>query len=60
MPKIDIVNCKTESSSLAFPFVLAMANENTIADNISVFENININQLGLIKDNIWFNGSFYI
>lgn len=60
MPKIDVINCKTESSNLTFPFILAMASENTIAGNISIFEKININQLGLIKDNTWFNKSLYI
>lgn len=34
----------------AYLFVPAMANKSTIAGNISVFEELNNNQLGLEKD----------
>lgn len=50
MPKVDIIDCKTEGSGLPFPFAPAMASENTIVGNISVFEDLNMNQLGLTKD----------
>lgn len=60
MPKVDVIDCKTEGSSSAFPFAPAMASENTTAGNISVFEYLNINQLGLTKDDPRFNKSLYI
>lgn len=60
MPKVDVIDCKTEGSSSAFPFAPAMASENTTAGNISVFEDLNINQLGLTKDDPRFNESLYI
>ena len=50
MPKVDIIDCKTEGSTIAYPFAPAMASESTTAGNISVFEDLNINQLGLKKE----------
>lgn len=50
MPKVDIVNCENKSATEAYPFALSIANENTTAGNISVFEDLNIHQLGLDKD----------
>ena len=50
MPKVEIIDCKTEGPTSAYPFAPAMASESTTAGNISVFEDLNINQLGLEKD----------
>lgn len=50
MPIIDIINCKTEGPTEAYPFAPSMASENTTAGNITVFEDLNIGQLGLDKD----------
>lgn len=50
MPKVDVIDYKTEGSTVAYPFAPAMASENTIAGNINVFEELNINQLGLSKE----------
>lgn len=50
MPKVDIIDCKTEGVTAAYPFAPSMSNESTTAGNISVFENLNIRQLGLDKD----------
>lgn len=50
MPKVDVIDCKTEGSTIAYLFAPAMASESTTAGNISVFEDLNINQLGLKKE----------
>lgn len=60
MPKVDIIECKTEGATSAFPFAPAMASENITAGNISVFEELNINQLGLAKDDLCFHELLYI
>lgn len=43
MPKVDIIDCKTESSSLVFLFILAIANESRTISNINIFKELNIN-----------------
>ena len=55
MPKVDIINCNTKGVIKAYPFALFMSNESTIAGNISVFEDLTIQQLGLDKDDSHFN-----
>lgn len=50
MPKVDIIDCKTESSIIAYPFAPVIASKSTTAGNISMFEDLNINQLGLKKE----------
>lgn len=50
MLKVDIVNCESEGATEAYPFAPSMANESTTAGNISVFEDLNIYQLVLDKD----------
>lgn len=50
MPKVDIIDCKTEGSTLAYPFAPAMASESTTTRNINIFKDLNINQLGLQKE----------
>lgn len=52
MPKFDIINCKTKDLTMAFSFALLMASESTIVVNISIFEELNICQLGLLKDDL--------
>ncbi len=44
MLKVDIIDYKTESSMVAYLFVLVMTSESTIIGNINVFEELNINQ----------------
>ena len=60
MPEVDIIECKTKGVTLAFPIAPAMGNESTTAGYISVFEKLNINQLGLVKDDFCFNKHLYI
>lgn len=60
MPKIDIIEWKTKDMTSPFLFVLAMVSESIIARNINVFEELNVNQLGLVKDNLCFDELFYI
>lgn len=50
MPKIDIINCEKEGAIEVYPFAPSMASESTTAGNISVFEDLNIKQLGLEKE----------
>ena len=50
MPKIDVINCKTEGSTVTYSFVAAMTSESNIASNINVFEELIVNQLGLSKE----------
>ena len=60
MPKIDIIECKTKDMTSAFLFVPAMVSESITTRNISVFEELNVNQIGLVKDSLCFNELFYI
>lgn len=55
MPKVDIINCKTEGVTEVYPFAPSMSNKSTIVGNISVFEDLNIGQLGLDKDDPCFD-----
>lgn len=60
MPKVNIIKCKTKDATLTYPFASAMASKVTTAGNINVFEKLNINQLGLIKDDPRFDELLYI
>lgn len=60
MPKVDIIEYKIQNATPAFLFVSAIANKSTAVENISIFEKLNINQLGLAKNNLYFNELFYI
>lgn len=46
--------------TLTFLSALVMTSESTMAENISGFEELNINQFGLAKDNSCFNEVLYI
>ena len=43
MPKANLIDCKTEASTIAYLFILVMASKSTITRNINVFEELNIN-----------------
>lgn len=60
MLKVDIIEYKTKSVTSAFPFAPAMASESTTARNINIFEELNINQLSLAKDDPCFDELLYI
>lgn len=60
MPKVDIINCETKGVTEAYLFAPYMSNESTTAGNISVFEDLNIGQLGLDKDYLRFDELFTI
>lgn len=60
IPKVNIIECKTKGTTSAFLFAPAMASESTTAENINVFEELNINQLGLAKDDLCFDELLYI
>ena len=55
MPVIDVIDCKTEGTTRAYLFAPSMASESITAGNISVFEDLNINQIGWDKDDPRFN-----
>lgn len=55
MLKVDIINCKTEGITEAYPFAPSISNKSAIAGSISVFEDFNISQLGLNKDDPHFD-----
>ena len=50
MPVIDVINCKTKRSTRAYPFAPSMASKSITARNLSVFEDLNITQIGKDKD----------
>lgn len=49
MPKVDSINCKTKGLTTAYLFAPAIANKSITTDDISVFKELNVNQLGLSK-----------
>lgn len=49
MSKIDIINYKTKSLTIMYFFALVMTTKSTTANNISVFKELNFDQLGLSK-----------
>ena len=54
MPIINWINCKTEGCTKAYPFAPSMFSESSTAGNLSVFEDLNIVQMGLDKsDTRW-------
>lgn len=60
MLKVDIIECKTKCTSSDYPFATVIASESITARNISIFKELNINQLGLVKDDSCFDEIFYI
>lgn len=55
MPTVDIIDCRIKGSTVAFLFAPSMASNSTIVGNINVFENLNIHQLELLKEDPQFN-----
>ena len=49
MPVINKIDCKTEGNTEAFAYAPSMFSESSTAGNISVFEDLNINQMGIEK-----------
>lgn len=43
IPKINIINCKTERLTITYCITPVMASKSTIIGNISVFKELNIN-----------------
>lgn len=54
MPIINLIDCKTEKATTAYPYAICMTTESTTASNISIFEDFNINQLGCDKNDLYF------
>ena len=49
MPVIDRINCKLEGKTEAYAFAPSMFSESLLAGNQSVFEDLNVIQLGIDK-----------
>lgn len=52
MPIVDVIDCKLEKATKAYLFTPFMSSKSTTAGNINVFEDLNIDQLGLKKENL--------
>lgn len=46
---INVINCKHEGAIKTYTFTLSIYNESFIAGNISIFEDLNIIQIGFDK-----------
>lgn len=51
MSKINIIDCKTEEKTEAYVFAPSMFSENSLSGNQSVFEDLNVVQMGIDKMN---------
>lgn len=60
MPKIDIINYITKNLIVVFLFALLIVKKNSTMGNISIFENLNIHQIRLSKEDLQFNNFFTI
>lgn len=49
MPAIDIIDCKTKGATEAYAFAPSMFSESSTVGNMSVFEDLNVNQMGIDK-----------
>ena len=49
MPNINKINCRTEGSIEACVFIFLMFSQSLTANNIVVFEDLNIKQMGIKK-----------
>lgn len=55
MPTIDWIKCQRERKTEAYAFVSSMFNESSLAGNQLVFEDLNIVQMGIEKDDDQWN-----
>lgn len=56
MPSLNIIDCRKEGYTEVFAYAPFMHNESSTADNIGVFENLNITQIEIQKDDpYWAN-----
>lgn len=60
MLKVSIINCKIKDATSSYLFTQVMANKSTIAKNISVFKDLNINPIELANDDPKFHKLFDI
>lgn len=50
MPVINLIDCKTKKTITNYLFALCIVNKGTTKSNITVFKDLNINQLRYNKD----------
>lgn len=50
MSKVEVIDYKTQSRILVYLFVMIIASKSTIVGNMSIFKELNINQLSFKKD----------
>lgn len=55
MPVIDCIQCKTEKKTEAYAFASSMFSESSLAGNQSVFEDLNVIQMGIDKEDVRWN-----
>lgn len=54
MPNINKIDCKTEISIEAHAFIPSIFSESPTAGNITMFKDLNVNQMGIKKtDSQW-------
>lgn len=53
MPVINLIDCKHEGATEAYAFAPSMYNESSTAGNMSVFEDLNVIQMGVDKTDPW-------
>lgn len=51
MPKINVIDYKTEGKMEAYAFAPSMFSESSLSDNILMFKDLNIIQIGIDKTN---------
>lgn len=49
MPAINFINCKKEGANKVFAFAPSIFSKSSIVGNMSVFENLNVKQMGIEK-----------
>ena len=47
---LNLINCQKEGCTKAFAYAPSMFNKNSMAGNIRVFEDLNIRQMGVEKE----------
>lgn len=63
IPKINVIDCKTEGKAEAYAFVPSMFSQSSLSGNILMFEDLNVIQMSINKTNsqwddwliIWWN-----
>lgn len=55
IPRLNIIDCKREEKTEAFTFAPSMYNKSSLSDNIGMFEDLNVIQMGINKTDVRWN-----